>query len=365
MMKTKSLYVHIPFCQHICNYCDFCKVFYQSELVDKYLVQLQKQLEILNIVEQLETIYIGGGTPSCLSCGQLETLFTMLDPYVSPTCIEYCIEVNPESMDNDKAKLFSKYGISRISIGVQTFHSQLLSEIERVHNKQQVIDVIDTLHDCGITNISIDMMYGLPNQTIDDVKNDLEIIKSLNIVHISYYSLILEKNTKLYNQKYKGINADREYAMQELVDNTLQGLGFDKYEVSNYAKENYTSKHNLAYWKYNNYYGIGAGATMKIDDEIIENSRNVFGYSKGLYNNHVIKNTLADIKFNHIMMSMRLLEGLDINEYNYRYNEDFLVEYKDVLNRLQAKQLIVLDDNFIRCTSETIYYLHDILMEFL
>ncbi len=364
-MITSSLYVHIPFCIKICNYCDFCKVFYNEELVDNYLLALEKELTNLEITNSLKTVYIGGGTPSCLNAKQLEKLLKILEPYISSDTLEYCMELNPETMDKQKVELLKKYHISRVSIGVQTFNENILNNIDRVHTKEEVFQLISWLQEYEINNISIDMMYGLPNQTKKDVVDDLDICSTLGIKHISYYSLILEEHTKLYNSKYEGLDQLQEYQIQTFIDLYLEKLGYEKYEVSNYAKKGFESKHNSVYWKYQNYYAIGAGATSKIDHKIIENSKNVFGYTKQTTKSNIIDNSVDDIKFNHIMMSLRLLEGLDIIDFNRRYNCDFLNDYSHILNKLIADKLLYVNNNKLFCSKESIYHLHDILLEFL
>ena len=197
-METRSLYVHIPFCESICSYCDFCKVYYDQKQSDLYLQRLNEELSQIE-QHHLKTIYIGGGTPSALNDEQLEKLMSMLKPY-SLKVEEYCMEVNPESMDYYKLKILKKGGINRLSIGVQTFQDHLLKEIDRHHNTIQVKNIIKYAKEIGFDNISIDLMYGLPKQTKEDIQKDIEVLKSLDLQHVSYYSLILEEGTII---KYK------------------------------------------------------------------------------------------------------------------------------------------------------------------
>ncbi|MFV0395965.1 MAG: radical SAM protein, partial [Coprobacillaceae bacterium] len=169
LMKTNSLYIHIPFCETICSYCDFCKIYYQKDLVNNYLKMLHEELKALSITSALKTIYIGGGTPSSLSNQQLEYLLEMISSYIDSKTAEICIEVNPESMDTEKLKILKKGKVNRLSIGVQTFNEEILNVLERKHSNQQVFELIDEAQKIGFTNISIDLMYGLPNQTIEDI----------------------------------------------------------------------------------------------------------------------------------------------------------------------------------------------------
>ncbi|MDD8048206.1 MAG: radical SAM family heme chaperone HemW [Thomasclavelia sp.] len=361
-MKTKALYVHIPFCDHICSYCDFCKVLYREKTANDYLAVLKKEIESLNIKENLDTIFIGGGTPSSLDDTQLEDLLICLKPYAN-NVKEYSIEVNPESMDYYKLKILKQYGITRLSIGVQTFNNDLLKSINRLHNKTQVISIIKYATKIGIENISIDLMYGLPGQTINDIKNDLKEALSLPITHISYYSLILEDNTKLKLDNYQPIDEETSYQINMLIDNTLSKNGFNKYEVSNYSKAGYQSMHNKAYWHYDNYYGVGVGATSKIDNQIITHSKSLTKYLQNEDITSIEGLSLEDTMFNNLMMSLRLLEGLDLNAFTARYNQDALKVYEEVI--LKQKNNLEIINNHLRVKEDKIYLLNEILMDFL
>lgn len=363
-MKTNSLYVHIPFCDTICRYCDFCKVYYDKKISSQYLEVLYTELKKLNIKDNLKTIYIGGGTPSSLDDEQLEYLMDMLKNY-SKNIEEYCIEVNPESMDYYKLAILKQGGINRLSIGVQSFQEHLLKEIDRRHTKQQVLRLIDHAKKMGFNNISIDLMYGLPCQTLDDIKNDLEIVKTLDIQHISYYSLILEDNTILKYQNYEPLNSESEYQINCYIDKTLKEMGFDKYEISNYAKKGFESKHNLVYWRYENYYGIGVGACSKIDDKIIEHSRSLTKYLNQTARSQIIQQNKKETMFNHLMMSLRLKEGLDLKRFKELYNEDACELYKQAIDENRERNYLVFENDFLKTTDAGMYLLNEILLDFM
>lgn len=363
-METTSLYVHIPFCQTICRYCDFCKIYYDVHIASQYLEVLEKELKALNITYPLKTVYIGGGTPSALFDEQLEYLMDMLKPYTQ-NCDEYCIEVNPESMDYYKLTILKQGGINRISIGVQTFQDHLLKKIDRHHNREQVIRIIKQAKTLGFDNISIDLMYGLPEQTIDDIDKDLEFVKKLDIQHISYYALILEDNTILKYLHYQPIDPELEYQINVFIDEKLKNIGFDKYEISNYAKNGYESKHNLVYWRYENYYGIGVGAASKIDDSIIEHSRSLTKYLQRTDSNRVIKQSLQETMFNHLMMSLRLCKGLDLHDFKQRYHFDAKELYKAAIEKNMNKGLLEIDDDHLKTTTAGMYVLNEILLDFM
>lgn len=363
-MKTDALYVHIPFCEHICSYCDFAKVFYNDQMADGYLAALKAECGKLP-PKPLRTIYIGGGTPSALSLRQLRKLLEILSPFVGDHTLEYTIEANPESLDRDKLKLLKKYGVNRLSIGVQTFNDQLVKIIERHHHKAMVIDIVNKAHDLGFDNISIDLMYGLPHQHLSDVKEDLRLALSLPITHLSYYSLILEEGTLLSHTDYQGMDEDEEKAINDLIDKTLANNGFHKYEVSNYAKDGYESAHNKVYWHYDNYYGVGCGATGKIDDRLIEHTRALNRYIRKEDITRVQIQSKKDTMFNHLMMSLRLVEGLDLDEFERRYHQRFDEVYPTALKRALSSGSLYIENHHLKTTPASLEYLNDILVDFL
>lgn len=363
-METNSLYVHIPFCETICRYCDFCKVYYDKKTATEYLNVLEQELKHLKLSNHLKTIYIGGGTPSALDDEQLEYLMDILKTY-SHHLEEYCIEVNPESMDYYKLGILKQGGINRLSIGVQTFQEHLLKEIDRHHTRLQVFRLIDQAKKLGFSNISIDLMYGLPQQTLEDVKKDIEIVKSLDIQHVSYYSLILEDNTILKYQNFQPLDSESEYEMNCYIDQALQKAGFEKYEISNYAKKGFASKHNLVYWHYENYYGIGVGACSKIDNQIIEQSRSLTKYLNQTAKKRVIDQDKSETMFNHIMMSLRLKEGLDLKKFKDIYQEDAYLLYKEAIDKNIHSQYLMIDNDFLKTTDKGMYLLNEILLDFM
>ena len=362
-METRSLYVHIPFCESICSYCDFCKVYYDQKQSDLYLQRLNEELSQIE-QHHLKTIYIGGGTPSALNDEQLEKLMSMLKTY-SLEVEEYCMEVNPESMDYYKLKILKKGGINRLSIGVQTFQDHLLKEIDRHHNTTQVKNIIKYAKEIGFDNISIDLMYGLPKQTKEDIEKDIDVLKMLDIQHVSYYSLILEEGTILKYQNYQPLDDEQEYQWNFLIDEKLQELGFDKYEVSNYAKKGYESKHNLVYWHFENYYGVGLGSCGKNNHQIIEHSRSLTKYLNGDFKTTTIEQSKEEMMFDQVMMSLRLVEGLNLEVFKERYQEDALEIYQDAIDKNKKEGRLVIEDNFLKATKEGLYVLNDILVDFM
>ncbi|SDW36670.1 oxygen-independent coproporphyrinogen-3 oxidase [Kandleria vitulina] len=361
-MQTSSLYVHIPFCDRICSYCDFAKVFYRENLVDHYLDRLEEELKELPATK-MKTIYIGGGTPSALQLHQLERLFQMLSSFYDEKTIEYCIEANPESLTHEKIDLMIAYHINRLSLGVQSFNEELLKKIERVHNKDMVEDVIFYANSKGLTNLSIDLMYGLPTQSKEDILYDLEVASHLPLQHISYYSLILEEGTKLNNEHYEGLSEDEDAYYSDLIVNELEKMGYHQYEVSNYAKGDHESEHNKVYWHYENYYGVGSGASGKIDNTLIDHSRALFQYIKGKDTRSYTTLSEEDTMFNHVMMSLRLLEGLDLCDFYERYHKHVEEVYGKAIEK--NKDHLVIENNHLHCTKQSLKILNTILLDFL
>lgn len=360
VLVIKHLYIHIPFCNSICAYCDFTRVGFNKTLSLKYLDALKKEFKQRVKEKTFETIYIGGGTPSSLDSEEFEDLLSFVYPYVKEDS-EYTIELNPETITLEKVRLLTKYGVNRVSIGVQTFNDKLLKVINRKHTYKDIEYCISLLKGNGINNISIDLMYSLPYQTIDDLKEDLNKAISLNIEHISIYSLTIEENSEFKRLGLSNLDDETEADMYELIKNTLESNGYVQYEISNYCKD-LESKHNLGYWKYEDYYGLGLGATSKINDQLIDNTKVFNKYLIGDYFEKEYDESIEERKFNNIMMSLRTYLGLDINEFNKKYNADFLNEYKDAISKHSE---LVLDErfNFLECTNLEI--LNEILLDFL
>jgi oxygen-independent coproporphyrinogen III oxidase len=265
---VQAAYLHIPFCHHICYYCDFNKVFFENQPVDEYLDAMEQEMKYT--VEQhganeLKSIFVGGGTPTALTASQLEKFLEIIQRHLSiKEDGEFTFEANPNELTWEKLQLLKDYGVNRLSIGVQTFNDEILKKIGRVHTKQEAIETIERAREVGFHNLSLDLMYSLPGQTIGDFAQTLKEAFELNVDHMSAYSLIIEPKTVFYNLMRKGklrVPAQEEEAkMYDLLMNEMEEHGFHQYEISNFAKPGFESRHNLTYWDNEEYYGIGAGA---------------------------------------------------------------------------------------------------------
>ena len=326
MTRIKHLYLHVPFCKSICYYCDFCHRIYDEKIADKWLEVVKSEIEE-ECRDAYETIYIGGGTPTALSSVQLNTLLTCLDPYAS-NAKEYTIEVNPESLDEEKIEIFANHHINRISMGIQSSDDEMLKKLNRKHSFEDVKDKIKLLKDHGFDNISGDLMYSLPGQDMAMLNKTIDDILSLDLRHISLYSLTIEENSVFGKKEISNLDEDSEADMYEHIEKRLTEKGYIHYEVSNYAKEGYESKHNLSYWNYEDFLGISMGSSSKVGEHRYTKTRSFERYFKD-------KNSLDedlilskdDREFEHIMMSLRTIYGLDINRFNNIYGTDLLQKY--------------------------------------
>ncbi|WP_066257713.1 radical SAM family heme chaperone HemW [Neobacillus drentensis] len=264
----KSAYLHIPFCEHICHYCDFNKVFLKGQPVDEYLKALDQEIRMT--VNQfptgnLETIFVGGGTPTSLNEQQLYRFCDSINRNLPKSeTMEFTFEANPGDLTKEKLQILKDAGVNRLSLGVQTFNEELLKKIGRVHKAKDVYQTIENAKTIGFENISIDLIFSLPTQTITDFKESLTEAFLLDITHYSAYSLIIEPKTVFYNLLKKGKlptpGEDVEAAMYELLMEEMEKNGFNQYEISNFSKPGFESRHNLTYWNNESYYGFGAGA---------------------------------------------------------------------------------------------------------
>ena len=354
----KGVYIHIPFCEKICNYCDFCKILYDSKYVSKYLDSLEKEIKSRYKGEIVKSIYIGGGTPSSLNIDELDRLLSILTIFKLDNNYEYTIECNIESIDIDKINIFKSYGINRISFGVESFDKDIQKILGRCHNEDMIFDNI-YMTKKYFDNINIDLIYGV-NSNLDIVKRDIEKFLELDIPHISCYSLILEEHTKLYIDGHDYIDQDIDSDMYKYISNTLSKNGYKHYEISNYAKTGYESIHNKNYWVNGEYYGFGLGAVSYLDNYRISNTKNMTKYLKNTY---IDKKEYEDInvrKENDLILGLRLIEGINIDRFNKKYDDDLL--NRDVIKELVNEKYLIVNNNYIKCNEEYIY-LENILLE--
>ena len=276
-----SIYIHIPFCNSICTYCDFCKIFYNKKYINDYLNNLEQEIKVRYKSEIVNTIFIGGGTPSSLDDEELIRLMNIIEIFKLNDNYEFTVECNIESITENKLKIMKKYGVNRISIGVESFDNSIIKLLGRNHTKKDVYNKMKIVKRY-FSNINIDLIYAAYDD-INILKSDIDCFLKLDIPHISTYSLIIEDNTMLKINGMKNIDEDIDYEMYKYIEDTLEKNNYIHYEISNYAKNGYQSKHNLVYWNNEEYYGFGLSSTSYINNERITNTKNLRKYLNGEY----------------------------------------------------------------------------------
>lgn len=355
----KSVYIHIPFCNTICSYCDFPKVY--SSVCDKklYLEALKKEIKTNYKNEIINTIYIGGGTPSILSTEELKKLLEITNLFKKNINTEFTIECNIESIDEEKLKLLKKYNVNRISIGVESFDKKIISYLNRFHTKKEAIKKIKLVKKY-FNNINIDLMYAIPGQSIKSLKKDIKTYLKLKIPHISYYSLIIEPHTKLYNENTSYIDEDIDYKMYKIITKKLKK--YHHYEISNFSYVGYESKHNLVYWNNEEYYGFGAGASGYINGIRYSNTKNIHKYINGDYRSEETKLTEEEKMQEEMFLGLRKLDGVDINKFEKKYHKK-IEEVFDIKDLLE-KNILIKKDGYMFINKNNIYTSNDIMIRF-
>lgn len=361
--KPTSAYVHIPFCTQICYYCDFSKVFIKNQPVDSYLEHLLQEFHSYDI-QKLRTLYIGGGTPTALSASQLEVLLEGLTKNLDLSMLEeLTIEANPGDLDADKIAVLQNSAVNRVSLGVQTFDDKMLKKIGRSHTEKDIYENIDRLKLAGFDNISIDLIYALPGQTIDQVKDNVAKAIALDIPHMSLYSLILENHTVFMNRMRRGKlplpKEELEAEMFEYIIAELERAGFEHYEISNFSKQGFESRHNLMYWDNAEYYGIGAGASGYVDGVRYKNHGPIRHYLKA------VEEGSARINEEHLsqkeqmeeemFLGLRKKSGVSMARFEEKFERSFQELYGDIVKDLIQQGLMQVEGDRVRMTKRGLF----------
>ena len=356
-----SIYIHIPFCNSICTYCDFCKIFYNKKYINDYLNNLEQEIKVRYKSEIVNTIFIGGGTPSSLDDNELIRLMNIIRIFKLSKEYEFTIECNVESITENKLKILKDNGVNRISIGVESFDKNIIKLLGRNHTKIDVYNKIKLVKKY-FDNINIDLIYAAYDN-MDILKNDLECFLELGISHISTYSSMIEDNTILKINGMKNISEDIDYDMYKYIEDTLEKNNYIHYEISNYAKNGYQSKHNLVYWNNEEYYGFGLSSTSYINNERITNTKNLRKYLNGEYLDTSVYED-KDIRMeNEIMLGLRKLDGIDLD----RFKDKFNVSLEDIYNidNLISEGYLVKEDNYIKINKKYMYISNEIIVRIL
>lgn len=367
MMKTESaesLYIHVPFCRTICAYCDFARQAYREKTADAWLDALERELSMRKIDPHIRTVYIGGGTPTSLNASQLDRLLKTVQPYTHDA-VEYTCEVNPETLDEKKASILHEYGINRISLGLQDIHEDMLRLLRRFHTKEDVRSALSLLRNYGINNISLDLMYSLPDQTMEMLEESLAFALSLDADHLSLYSLTIEENSIFGKKGYEHLDDETEADMYMYLIARLTGAGYEHYEISNFARKGKQSLHNRNYWLYRDFIGVSCGASGKCGDFRYDNTRSLQEYLADPLKRECIPLRGEDRMFESLMMNLRLKEGIELSYFEELHGRSFPEEYNEKVKELSERGLLEVHEGHIRCTERGFYILNDILEEFL
>lgn len=366
-MKALSLYIHIPFCVSKCAYCDFVShrigASELNEGIKAYIEALKTEISSHSdlLAESLiETVYFGGGTPSAIDSKHIRDILNTLNSHTKlADNVEITVEVNPGTLDEMKMNDYLACGVNRISMGLQTSNDKLLESIGRIHSTNDFLTSYQALKDAGFLNISLDLMFGLPGQKLQDIERAIKLVSSLAPMHVSAYGLKVEEGTPLYyayeSGKVELPDEDTERDMYHLIVHSLKEIGLEQYELSNFAVPGFESKHNLTYWKNRPYLGLGVSSHSKINHERFSNSSELVKYVEALKSGKsavVERDYIAPNEdlFETIILGLRLNEGIDMDEIGKRYGVDFRSLYSAVIDKCTRTSLIEINGSIMRLT---------------
>lgn len=354
-----SVYIHIPFCKTICTYCDFCKFIYNDEWAKDYLDKLELEIRDRYMDDEIKTIYIGGGTPSCLKETELNRLFEIIKIFNFSSEIEFTFECNLEDITEKLVSTLKENKVNRISIGVESFDKKNLELMNRHIDYVDLENKMKLIRSYGINNINLDLIYALPNENLKTLKKDVKLLLKLNPEHISTYSLILEEHTFLSVNNTKNIEEDLDYEMYKYICKKLKKSGYNHYEISNFSKSGYESKHNKTYWHNKEYYGFGAGASGYVCGVRYDNTRSLSKYIEAdIFSKKEILSK-EDIMDYHIILGLRLTKGINVEEFYDLYNVNIFERYP--LNGLIKYKDLIYDNGYIYINPDKLYLMNEIL----
>ena len=397
--KELGIYIHIPFCQHKCDYCDFVSFSNKQEFIENYIEAIKKEINnyfrntTLLEIYTVTTIYIGGGTPSYINSKYICEIMHVLEENLKENMVkledmEITIEVNPGTVNKEKLEQYKKAKINRLSIGLQSTNNEILKQIGRIHTYEQFLETYQMAKEVEFENVNVDLMIGLPNQTIEDIKRSLEEVIQLNPTHISVYSLIVEEGTviaqKIENHQLQEMDEEFERNMYWYVKNTLELNGYIHYEISNFAKKGKESKHNLNCWRQKEYIGIGLAAHSYLNYVRYTNTSEMEQYITRMnnLNGQIVKDILKlsnnkektsleekeknietayeieelqdveDRKKEYMLLGLRTIEGVSISKFKEKYIDNPIFLFRKELEKLVEEKLVMIDGDDIRLTNK-------------
>lgn len=377
---VRGVYIHIPFCHQICNYCDFNKVFFENQPVDEYIEAVGKEIEMTvnempDAFQKIETVFFGGGTPTALSPKQLSRLLELVKKHLpTKNIVEYSTEANPDELTEEKLYVLKEGGINRLSMGVQSFDESLLKKLGRTHSNEHVYKTIEHAKKIGFENISIDLMYGLPGQLMEQWEDTLQKAIELNLPHYSAYSLIVEPKTIFYIQYAKGKlplpTEDLEAKMYDLLMNKMEESGRKQYEISNFALDGFLSTHNKIYWDNDEYAGFGAGAHGYLNGIRYSNIGPIRKYMEAIESGnfpilHQHEVSLEEKMEEQMFLGLRKNEGVSFKDFNKKIGKPMQSIYGEVIDPLVEQQLLARDHKGIRLTRKGRFVGNEVFQQFL
>lgn len=376
---VRGVYIHIPFCHQICNYCDFNKVFFHNQPVDEYIEAVGKEIAMAvnNMPEQfenIETIYLGGGTPTALSPNQIRRLLELIVKHLNIDVIEFTAEANPDELTIEKLKALKNGGVNRLSLGVQSFDQQLLQKLGRTHTNDDVYKAIDNAIAVGFQNINIDLMYGLPGQSIELWEDTLEKALALNLPHYSAYSLIVEPKTIFYIQFSKGMlhlpPEEQEAKMYDLLMERMEDSGLSQYEISNFAKEGFQSLHNKIYWDNDEYAGFGAGAHGYMNGIRYSNYGPIKKYLQSIHMGQLPILHRHQVSINEkceeeMFLGLRKNEGVSYQQFEKKIGFSLNEKYGEIISKLMDDGLVMEEEGRVKLTRKGRFLGNEVFQQFL
>lgn len=376
--NTSAVYIHIPFCEHICYYCDFNKVFLEGQPVDEYVDLLIKEMQITAMNKQMEpidTVFVGGGTPTTLNEAQIAKLCTAIQEiFPMKEEVEFSFEANPGDLSVAKVQTMKDYGVNRISMGVQSFNNDLLKKIGRIHTVKDVYQSVENMRTVGFENVSIDLIFSLPGQSEEDFQDTLNQALALDLPHYSAYSLIIEPKTIFYNLMQKGKlflpGQDAEANMYDLLLVEMEKHGRKQYEISNFAKEGFESKHNITYWSNEHYYGFGAGAHGYIRNTRYSNFGPIKKYMEPLQENKLPvfqqkELTLKEKMEEEMFLGLRKVSGVSKAGFQRKFGQDLDATFQNAIQKTMAKGWLENNEENVALTRNGRFLGNNVFQEFL
>ena len=364
-----GLYVHIPYCVRKCNYCDFCSLPTGTcGVSDEYVSRLTNEIRSYSGCTEasLDTVYFGGGTPSLLTEAQMQKIVTAInESFRISNTAEITFEANPGTLTSARAIAFRSLGFNRVSIGLQSIHEKEMKKLGRIHNYEDFLSCYHGLRAAGFDNISVDLMYGIPHQTKKSFEDSLRALVALSPEHISAYGLMVEEGTPFYSDGDLSLpSLDDECDMYDIACSVLAESGYEHYEISNYAKKGFRSRHNSLYWHLGEYVGVGAAAHSFFDGKRYYNTDDVSEYIRGSGHSYTDDSEI-DLAYEYAMLALRLKEGFSLTDYESRFGRSFTAGKEIIIAKLKSEGLLTFTGERIALTERGFYLSNSILVEIL